>query len=141
MARGGIDRKGQGLPLTVIVIAAISIIVLVLIVAFSTGAFGKLFGSTKTFIDVASPEEISTFRLGCEQACFSAKQLANTVAKFENSGYCERKLVNKTETGTENIHCWQSTVVVDCEYTIVLPEGEKTCKGTGMIGAESCTCA
>jgi hypothetical protein len=116
MAKGGIGRRGQGLPLNVIVIAAIAIIVLVLVIAFATGALGKLFGGAKTFVDVATPEQVATFRISCEQACFAAQQLADSPEEWKASDYCDRTIkVNDTATNTIlDKHCWESPVVSEC---------------------------
>jgi len=114
MAKGGIGRRGQGLPLNVIVIAAIAIIVLVLVVAFATGALGKLFGGAKTFVDIATPEQVATFRISCEQACFGAQQLADSPEEWKASDYCS-KIIKVNETGTvSDKHCWEQPVVSEC---------------------------
>lgn len=126
--------RGQGLPISTIVLAAIAVLVLVILVAFTTGSLNKLFTSTQTISGSVTPDEVASFRIGCEQACFQAKQLADTQTKFTNSDYCSRNLVNSSQT----IKCWQAGVGVDCIYNITLPDHtEVTCQGAGT---GSCTC-
>lgn len=126
--------RGQGLPISTIVLAAIAVLVLVIIIGFTTGSLNKLFRSAQTISGSVTPDEVASFRIGCEQACFQAKQLADTQTKFKNSDYCSRGLVN----GSQTIKCWQAGVGVDCVYSITLPDNTKeTCQGTGTGG---CTC-
>ncbi len=99
MAKGGIDRKGQGLPINLIVIAIIGVIVLLLVVAFATGTLGKLFGGTKELSESVTPEQVATFRIGCKQACFGAQQLADTPGEWKKSDYCNRTIGGQ--------RCWE----------------------------------
>jgi len=111
------SKGGQGLPLNVIVIAAISILVLVLVIMFATGSLGKLFKGTQQLGEAATPEQIATFRIGCEQACFQAQQLADTPEEWEASEYCNR-MIKVNETGTiVNKHCWEPPVTSECIKT------------------------
>ena len=103
-------KGGQGLPLNVIVLAAISVIVLVMFIAFATGSFSKLFKGTETLGEAVTPEQIATFRIGCEQACFQAKQLADSPEEWNSSTYCCRTL-NISNVIT---HCYENPVGVEC---------------------------
>lgn len=112
MAKGGINRKGQGLPVNLIIILIIGIIILLLVIAFATGTLGKLFGGAKELGEAVTPEQVATFRIGCKQACFSAEQLADTKGEWTNSDYCQRKL------GSYN--CWSKNVTVDCSKNVTI---------------------
>lgn len=109
-------RKGQGLPISFIVLAVMGLLVLVIVLTI-TGVLPKLFSSTKMMADAATPEQVTGFRIGCEQACFQAKQLADTENEWKWSEYCTRKI--KTEQDAET-HCWESPVSVDCTKTTEL---------------------
>ena len=134
MAKGG--RKGQGLPINLIVIVAIAVLVLVLVIAFATGSLSKLFGGAKLLSETATPDQAAAFKIGCEQACFSAQQLSNTENSWGNSSYCGR-IISTTESGN-NTHCWEAPVVSECSKSITLADGsKKTCAGAG----KACICA
>ena len=127
-------KKGQGLPLNMIVLAAIAVLILVLVVAFSTGSWGKLFRGIQTIQQGATPEEITGFRIGCEQSCFQVQQLVDTENEFLNSEYCRRS-VKTNETGSlQDTRCWQPPSNVECSKTISTPSGTSlNCRGTGAI--------
>jgi hypothetical protein len=102
--KGG--KRSQGLPLSFIVIAVLAVLVLVLILGFATGTIPKLFGGAKMLAEEATPEQTASFRLGCEQACNYAKQLADTEEEWKASDYCKRLRDKK--------HCWHADVAVFC---------------------------
>jgi hypothetical protein len=79
-------KKGQGLPLSFIVIAAISALILVLVIAFTIGGLGGFFKQ----INIAGSDEISVVRSTCSSACTSAQQLSSTVDQFAQSDYCRK---------------------------------------------------
>ena len=110
------SKRGQGLPLETIVLAVIAIIILVLIILFLTGNLGKLFGTTQQLGEEITPDEIAAFRLGCEQACFSAKQLVDSEAEFKLSSYCVRNISN-------TVFCKSPQVGIDCTFEIRQPDG------------------
>ena len=81
-------KKGQGLPLELIVLAAIAAIVLVLIIAFTIGGgsvfFQKIFkGGTSAIGD-----DLATARNSCNSLCSQAK-LATTTSAWSSSSYCK----------------------------------------------------
>jgi hypothetical protein len=125
-------KGGQGLPLNLIVLAAIAVLVLVLVIMFVSGSLGNLFGGLRTIEEGATPEAVTGFRIGCEQNCFQIQQLADTERQFTGSAYCTDTIRVNTTTGLQNIHCWQDPVIVDCSKTV---QG-LNCRGEGDI----CTC-
>ena len=85
------NKRGQGLPLELIVLAAIAAIVLVLIIAFTIGGgsvfFKKIFeGGTQ-----AVGDDLATARNSCESLCSQAK-LTTTTTAFKSSSYCAKIL-------------------------------------------------
>lgn len=129
-------QKGQGLPINTLVLAAIAILVLIMIIAFATGTFSRLFKGVSTIEQGATPEELTGFRVGCEQACFAAKQLTRTTHQFEASDYCKRTIkVNETNKLVSK-NCWQSPINVSCSFELVEGDVTKSCSGEGT----TCTC-
>ncbi len=105
------NAKGQGLPLSFIVIAAISALVLILVVAFTIGGLGGFF---KQITIAGGGSELSTVQSACQNACNTA-QLSTSLAQFKSSDYCSKtyaidlnkdgKIASGNETG---IHCWDA---------------------------------
>ncbi|MEK6923492.1 MAG: hypothetical protein AABW84_02265 [Nanoarchaeota archaeon] len=84
------NKRGQGLPLELIVLAAIAAIVLVLIIAFTIGGgsvfFQKIFqGGTS-----AVGDDLSTARSSCNSLCSQAK-LVTTTPSWKSSSYCKKE--------------------------------------------------
>ncbi|MEM4713990.1 MAG: hypothetical protein QXQ79_00380 [Candidatus Nanoarchaeia archaeon] len=86
------NKKAQGLPMSVIAIAIIVILTLVLVILFITGTLPNLFAKTRIVGEELGAEENTTFRLACEQACFSAQQLADNLDEWKLSEYCTKRL-------------------------------------------------
>lgn len=84
------NKKAQGLPLHLIVVAAIAALVLVLIIAFTIGGLGtfftKIFGGGK----VAVGEELDVVRTTCGGLCDTAKG-SLTLTAWKASSYCNRE--------------------------------------------------
>ncbi|MEM2954638.1 MAG: hypothetical protein QW625_01640 [Candidatus Nanoarchaeia archaeon] len=93
------NKKAQGLPMSVIAIALIVVITLVLVILFITGTLPNLFTKTRIVGEELGAEENTSFRLACEQACFSAQQLADNLNEWKSSEYCTKKL--------KGYNCWQ----------------------------------
>lgn len=125
-------KRGQGLPLETIVIIAAAVIVLVIVLLFATGAFSRLFGGERILESEATPEKIASFRLGCENACFQAKQLAHNSDDWRNSNYCTKRLI---VNNTPLYDCW--TANVSCSKDIANSTGGIWhCNATGT----ECSC-
>ena len=122
------------MPLETIVILAVAIMVLVLIVLFATGAFSRLFGSQRTLEQSVTPDQVASFRIGCEQACFQAQQLSKNQDGFLASDYCKR-----TIPAINGVHCWDTNVSVSCSKSFVLPAGN-TVECGDDVTSDSCKC-
>jgi hypothetical protein len=80
-------KRGQGLPLELIVLAAIAAIVLVLIIAFTIGG-GSTF-LTKIFQggQQSVGDDLDNARASCNSLCSQAK-LVTTTSAWSSSSYC-----------------------------------------------------
>lgn len=126
-------KRGQGLPLETIIIAALAVLVLVIVLLFATGAWSRLIAGEKIIEQAATPEQIAGFRLGCENACFQAKQLADNPNEWKVSDYCTKSLKSNTTT----YKCWTANVSVECSKDIPNPNGGVWhCNSTGT----NCVC-
>ena len=78
-------QKGQGLPLSFIVIAAISALVLILVIAFTIGGLGGFFRQ----IISPAPEDLSVVQSACRSFCDQLVTVS-TATQFRGSTYCTK---------------------------------------------------
>ena len=84
------DKRGQGLPLNVIVIAIIVVVALVVLLAFFLGAFGNLGSRAGTTAGTAlEGTELGLAVASCENLCNQAKALPNALKP--QSAYCTKE--------------------------------------------------
>jgi hypothetical protein len=126
--------KGQGLPLSFIVIAAISVLILVLIVAFTIGGLGSSF---KQLTITGQQGDLSTVQTACTANCNKMQATTPTFSQFQSSDYCAKTYAidlnknNKIEatSGETGLNCYNSSSIgVDC--TVQLENG-KSVSGAG----------
>jgi hypothetical protein len=128
--------KGQGLPLSFIVIAAISALVLILVIAFTIGGLGGFFKQ----IVAPAPEEFGTVQVACNSYC-SQLSGAATENQFTKSSFCTKTFAidlnrdGKINTTTEaGLHCWGYNLTAACTVQIgdnTYSEGN--CTATGLL--------
>jgi len=113
------DKKAQGLPLSFIVIAAISVLILVLIVAFTVGAGG---GFLRQLIAPA-PAEIESIQTACSAACDRISGITSE-AQFKSSDYCSKTFTADIDrdgkinaTSESGLHCWDNAIGQSCALT------------------------
>ena len=119
--------KAQGLPLSFIVIAAISALVLVIVVAFTIGGLGSTFKQIGT---AGATSDISAIQTACRSSCVSLQSTANSKDQAQNSDYCRKAYSTdlngngKIETGEVGLRCWTlSTKIAGSTKTIDRPIG------------------
>jgi len=114
--------KSQGLPFSTIVLAIISILILVLIVFFVTGGFGRIAGVTQRY----TPSDINTIRAQCQQLLTEAHmRLSNSLnpaVDFPNTDYCKIKF---NVTGYNDLlTCYSDAIGVKASFTIIAQNGK-----------------
>lgn len=114
------NTKGQGLPLSFIVIAAISVLVLILIIAFTLGPGGSFLKQLVT----PAPEEKGTVEVACNSFCAQLAG-ATTESQFTSSSFCTKTFAidlnknGKINTTTEaGLHCWGNVLDLTCGIEI-----------------------
>lgn len=112
------SKKAQGLSFNMIVLAIIALLILVLIVAWATGAFGFLFGQTKTLAGVTDAD-ITVAQSKCSKYCLQA-QAITSADEWINTSYCKTVVIKTPE---KEIRCWQEPVNQFCEVSV----DDKTC--------------
>jgi hypothetical protein len=143
--------KGQGLPMSFIVIAAIAALVLVLVIAFTVGGFGTFFGKIFGGGEEAIGKDIDLIRGTCNNLCETAKSIQFT-SQWETSSYCSRtfsvdldrdgQIGGYTEAGVSaaeteegpftfnsfneqevNLYCYDNSIGIGCRAQISSPSG------------------
>ena len=87
-----INKRGQGLPMNVIVIAIIVLVVLVILIAFFAGGFSSIVGKIRDlFGGTVQGQVIDNTIQTCETFCDSAK--ATAVNSKRNTAFCTRSFL------------------------------------------------
>jgi len=138
-------KKGQGLPLNLIVLAAMAALILVLVIAFTIGGAGAFFGKIFRGGVTAVGEEINVVQTTCNSLCQQAQTVSSTVT-WKTSQYCRRTFnVDRNGDGVLNqstsdpkanevgLHCADDPITVSCSASIttaagsVQPVSQKDC--------------
>lgn len=110
-------KKAQGLSFNVIVIAAIALVILIVIIAWSLGVFGYLFGQAKTAAEITDADIVAE-QSKCTKLCMQA-QGANSPEDWPNTGYCKTIAMKITENEEiKDVYCWEDPVFQFCEVNI-----------------------
>jgi len=113
--------KSQGLPFSTIVLAIISILILVLIVFFVTGGFGRIAGVTQRY----TPTTLQEARTQCQKLLTDAQMMLtnslNPEADFPNTDYCKIKF---NITGYNNLlACYSNEIGIKADLTMIAQNG------------------
>jgi hypothetical protein len=100
------DKRGQGISMEFIIIAAIALIVLIVIILFFTGGLEKIFGGQKEVLGTVTDQTKEIWRSQCKLYC-SLGQKEN----FQNREF-------RVEGGTSAYKCSDTTLQVKCENCI-----------------------
>jgi len=85
-----INRKAQGLPLNLIILAAIAALVLVLVIAFTIGGAGSFFSKIFKIGTSQIGDDISSVRTTCSGLCDQAQTISSSTA-WPATSFCTRK--------------------------------------------------
>ncbi|UCD03854.1 MAG: hypothetical protein JSW73_04920 [Candidatus Woesearchaeota archaeon] len=117
-----VNKKGQGISISFIVVAAIAALVLVLVIAFATGGLGKFFSSIFQAGEGGQGGiEVSTAQARCKELCTAA--VNGGYGAWNDSNYCWDQfgidmsgdgVINST---TERFNCWEAPISERCTLT------------------------
>lgn len=95
------DKRGQGISMEFIIIAAIALIVLIVIVLFFTGGLAKIFGGQKDVVGTVTDQQKEIWRSQCSVYCGLEDD------KRQSSFFCKHLFQVKNEKGevVENWAC------------------------------------
>jgi hypothetical protein len=131
-------KRGQGLPLNLIVLAIIAALVLVLIIAFTVGGAGSSFSRIFKVGATAAGDEIESVRAACRQSCSTAESTVGNLDEWKTSGYCKKKssidldgsgkLDDSTDPAKDEvgIRCWSKPISIQCSFSVSTAGGVKT---------------
>ncbi len=113
--------KRAQISMNTIVYVAIALLVLVLLVAFTTGGLGKLFGQVaKTGLD-----DIDAAQSQCSSFCATTKlQISSQGTNaWLTSQYCRKDFsIDITGSGEEAVlKCWEDPIFVKCTAKVSTP--------------------
>ncbi len=140
-------KRGQGLPLNLIVLAIIAALVLVLIIAFTVGGAGSSFSRIFKVGATAAGDEIESIRAACRQACSTAESTVTNGQEWITSGYCKKrssidldgdgKVEDLSSSLDEtSLRCWYDPISIGCSLSVSTPAGVKTIN-KGTVGVPS----
>jgi len=113
--------KSQGLPFSTIVLAIISILILVLIVFFVTGGFGKIAGITQRYTPTTIQEARTQCRALLTEAQMRIANSLNPAADFPNTDYCKIKF---NVTGYNDLlTCYSDAIGIKADFTTTAQNG------------------
>ncbi len=82
------NKKAQGLPITTIILVVIGLLVLFVIIAFFTGAFGKAGTNIRAAGGNTYDVQLSNAQTKCAQWCLQMQGLSTDTAK-QVAAYCK----------------------------------------------------
>ncbi|MBI2148740.1 hypothetical protein HYU23_03600 [Candidatus Woesearchaeota archaeon] len=86
------NKKAQGMPMNVIIIAIIVLVVLVILIAFFAGGFGSVVGKVRDlFTGTTAGQSRDVVIQTCQNLCDTAKVLPEGSQQF--SGFCKQSFV------------------------------------------------
>src|SRR3989338_4281155 len=86
------NRKAQGMPMNVIIIAIIVLVVLIILIAFFAGGFSSVVGKVRDlFTGTTSGQSKDVVIQTCQNLCDTAKVLPAGAQK--SSGYCKQSFL------------------------------------------------
>jgi len=116
------DKKAQGISINFIVIAAIAALVLVIVIAFTTGGLGT---SLKQIFRSGQSDQQSIITT-CNTYCNQAK-LVTAPNQWENTDYCTKTFdldsdgdgeIDISDESEVRLHCWYAGLDVNCSMTL-----------------------
>jgi len=117
------NKKGQGISMTYIIIAALALVVLITIIIFFTGGMQALIGGQKEVVEGVVPDwKIKTWTTRCEFACSQENKV----------DFCETKF--KAEEGADKYY------VCNADNNKAEPTDKETTEEGLGIACDTITC-
>ncbi|HIH25521.1 hypothetical protein J4476_00230 [Candidatus Woesearchaeota archaeon] len=130
------NKKGQSMPMNVIIVGIIVLVVLVIIVAFFAGGFNSLGNKFKDiFSGQAGGQALDLTIQTCQSSCENAQNLPGS--SQAKSSYCTSTYIVDTDsnpsTAPEKVKCGS---VSNADLTISSSEEKRGVVKTGDLGVE-----
>ena len=131
------NKKAQGMPMNVIIIAIIVLVVLVIVIAFFAGGFGSITNKIKDlFGGKVQGQALDTIIQTCPDACDNAKGLPDTAQP--KASYCKSTFVvdddSNPNTAPVKVRCGTASLGADTLLTDA--EQKRGVKEGGDLGIE-----
>ncbi len=148
-----VNKRAQGLPINLIILAIIAALVLVVVVVFTVGGTSNVFGKISKSSAVVGGD-LEAMRATCKSFC-DRIQTVSSIADWDKSQYCGKKfsidldnngkIENPNAAGKNelNLDCWDPAINVGCSVEVSFPDGSsKTCSppavGIACDGSKQC---
>lgn len=115
------DKRGQGISMEFIIIAAIALVVLIVIILFFTGGLDKIFGGQKEIIGSVTDQQKEIWRSQCRLYCGLGQKENFLNKEFRVEGVtdvyrCKEQLKVSCESCTGNgSGCSTKKTQTDCQ--------------------------
>ncbi len=119
------NKKAQGLPLNLIILAIIAALVLVLVLAFTIGGAGTIFAKIFKTGTTAVGEDLDVVRTTCQSLCDQAQ--ITDASQQPGSNYCQKtfdvdidqdgSLGDTDETKELGLKCSDTEIGTTCDVT------------------------
>ena len=114
------NRKAQGMPMNVIIIAIIVLVVPIILIAFFAGGFSSVVGKVRDlFTGTTSGQSRDVVIQTCQNLCDTAKVLPESSQKI--SGYCKQSFVvdmdSNPTTKPERVVCGSPASAITAEFS------------------------
>ncbi|HIH14158.1 MAG TPA: hypothetical protein HA224_02790 [Nanoarchaeota archaeon] len=119
-------KRAQGLPISTIVLAIVGLLVLFMIIAFFTGAFGKVSGNVREAAGTTADVQATNAQNKCAQWCLQLDGLATDDLK-RASAYCSKTQTVTVAGAAANKNCWQDPIFSPCEGAPAKAVGKADC--------------
>ncbi len=119
-------KRAQGLPISTIVLAIIGLLVLFMIIAFFTGAFGKVGSNVREAAGNTADVQISNAQNKCAQWCLQLDGLTTDDSK-RAAAYCSKTQTVTVAGAAVNKNCWQDPIFSPCDSAPPKAAGKTDC--------------
>lgn len=137
------NKKAQGMPMNVIIVAIIVLVVLVILIAFFAGGFGSVTSKVRDlFTGQVSGQARDTVLQTCQNQCDVARGLPQGTIK--NSGYCTNSYVVDIDNNPDTVPVRMTCGSVSKQPSPTIEDNKKSITFGGNLGIDcpeitSCT--
>lgn len=131
-----LNKKAQGMPVNVIIIAIIVLVVLVILIAFFAGGFGSIAGKVKEVFSIAVGMHKDRAINACQDYCANAQSSPAGSAAQRQSSYCKASFLVDDDGNSDTIPVRMNCGPNSAPPTLSATEEGKGIKAGGNLGVD-----